>query len=168
MREKVFGSDFSSSSISDSNHTATHSADVRAQLSFYLNMDADCVCVRVRAHLPGTVISTNLPAQTFSSLRRLLSSLWFMTLIKTPTCVSISVCVRAHCPLPSLHGLRSQPAPPPVADNSRGCGCDCFPSVLVTLATFIEGGSSPPVCSRRISCLTRPRGALRQSRTTAA
>lgn len=35
--------------------------------------------------------------------------------------------------------LFSQPLPPSVADNSCGCGCECFKSVLVRLASLSAG-----------------------------
>lgn len=59
-----------------------------------------CVCVS-----PRHFHFTNLPVQTVSSLRRRLSSLWFMSLIK-PVCVCMCVCsLGPYCPLQSLHEL---------------------------------------------------------------
>lgn len=80
---------------------------------------------------------TNLPAQTVSSLRRRLSSLWFMSLIKP----CVYVCVSQGHTVPYNHSTSSlsQPLPPPVADNSCGCGCECFRSVLVRLVSLSEG-----------------------------
>ncbi len=51
---------------------------------------------------------TNLPVQTASSLRRRLSSSWFMSLIKSCVWVCVCVCVCSsgpYCPLQSLHKL---------------------------------------------------------------
>ena len=55
-------------------------------------------------------------------------------------CVCVSVCSSGpYCPLQSLHKLFSQPLPLSVADNSCECGCECFRSALVRLASLSGG-----------------------------
>ena len=100
-----------------------------------------CVCVCVCVYLsPQRFHFTNLPVQTVPSLRRRLSSSWFMSLIKPCVCVCVCVCSSGpYCPLQSLHKLFSQPLPPSVADNSCECGCECFRSALVRLVSLSEG-----------------------------
>lgn len=96
--------------------------------------DDRCVCV-----FPQCFHFSNLPAQTVSSLRRRLSSSWFMSLIKSSVCVC--VCVAQGHTVPYNHSTSSLFTfnPPSLGDNSRECGCERFRSALVRPASLSEG-----------------------------
>lgn len=132
---------FEFSSLFDFTKAATHSAaatdliqltGIQSTTSVWLHSGCRlhaCTCVRlcVRACLTQTVNPTNLPAQTFSSPRRLLSSSWFMTLIKTPlhVCPWVCVCVRActlSLTMDSVHNLSLLQW----LTMAVRCGCDSF------------------------------------------